>query len=99
MSLIHSTMAYSATIWDPYHEKDIDKLYKVEQRASRFIANDYRYDTTSMTRNFKSLELNGHFKYGLSQSSQAEMPSTFKMAVSHKKFRGNPKCCSLYEET
>ena len=55
MSLVHATMKYSATIWDHYHQKDIDKVYKVEKRAVKFIANDYRYDTGSMTQIFKSL--------------------------------------------
>ena len=38
-------MEYSVTIWDPYYQKDIGKLHKVEKRTARFIANDYRYDT------------------------------------------------------
>ena len=43
MSLVHSTMKYSVTIWDPYHQKDIDKLCKIKKMAARFIANYYRY--------------------------------------------------------
>ena len=42
-------------IWDLYYQKDIDKLHKVDKRAAKFITNDYRYDTVSMTQIFKSL--------------------------------------------
>ena len=47
--LVHSTMEYSDTLWDPYYQKDIDKLQKVEKRATSYIAHYYRYDTWSMT--------------------------------------------------
>jgi len=28
-------------IWDPYLQKDKDKLEKINRRAARFVANDY----------------------------------------------------------
>ena len=55
MSLVCSAMEYSATICDPYYQKDIDKLHTAEKRAAMFRANDYRYDTGSMIQIFKSL--------------------------------------------
>ena len=45
-------MEYTDTICYPYHQ-DIDKLYKVEKKAARFIANGYKYDTGSIRQIFK----------------------------------------------
>ena len=41
ISLIQSTLDYSSVIWDPYLQKDIDKLEKVQRQAARFISGDY----------------------------------------------------------
>ena len=41
ISLIRSTLEYSSVIWDPYLQKDIDKLEKVQRQAARFISGDY----------------------------------------------------------
>ena len=34
-------MEYAATIWDPYLQKHVDKLEKVQRQAVRFIAKDF----------------------------------------------------------
>ena len=49
-SLVRSKLEYSASIWDPYLQKDITKLEQVQRRAARFVSNDYRYrsSVTSM---------------------------------------------------
>ena len=41
LSLVRSTLEYSSIVWDPYLQKDIDKLDKVQRRAARFITGDY----------------------------------------------------------
>ena len=41
ISLIRSTLEYSSVIWDPFLQKDIDKLEKVQRQAARFISGDY----------------------------------------------------------
>ena len=41
ISLIKSTLKYMTVIWDPYLQKDIDKLEKVQCQAARFISGDY----------------------------------------------------------
>ena len=41
ISLVRSTLEYSSVIWDPYLQKDIDKLEKVQRQAARFISGDY----------------------------------------------------------
>jgi hypothetical protein len=38
--LVRSVMDYSATVWDPYLQKDIDRIEGVQRRAARFIFND-----------------------------------------------------------
>ena len=40
-SIVRSTLEYSSIVWDPYLQKDIDKLEKVQRRAARFITGDY----------------------------------------------------------
>jgi hypothetical protein len=54
IAMVRSTLEYSATVWDPCLKKDINKIHRVEKRAARFIANDYRYDS-SMSQIFKDL--------------------------------------------
>lgn len=34
-------MDYSCTVWDPYLQKDINKIESVQRRAARFVKNDY----------------------------------------------------------
>ena len=54
ISLVRSSMEYSATVWNPYLQKDIDNLHKIEKRAARFITNKYS-NTYSMTEIFDSI--------------------------------------------
>ena len=58
ISLVRSTLEYGATIWDPYLEKDITKIEKIQRKAIRFICNDYRSKTPgSVTKMQKELQL------------------------------------------
>ena len=41
ISLVRSVMDYSATVWDPYLQKDINRIEGVQRRAARLIFNDY----------------------------------------------------------
>ena len=41
LSLVRSTLEYSSIVWDPYLQKDIDKLEKVQRQAARFITGNY----------------------------------------------------------
>ena len=41
LSLVRSTLEYSSIVWDPYIQKDIDKLEKVQRQAARFITGNY----------------------------------------------------------
>ena len=54
ISLVRSTLEYGATIWDPYLEKDINKIEKIQRKAVRFICNDYRSKTPGSLTNMQS---------------------------------------------
>jgi hypothetical protein len=41
LQLVRSTIEYSASIWDPHLQKDIDKLEVIQKKAARFIHGDY----------------------------------------------------------
>ena len=41
IALVRSTLEYGSTIWDPYLQKDINKIEKIQKRAARFIKQDY----------------------------------------------------------
>lgn len=55
-SLVRSKLEYSSAAWDPYLRCDVSALEKVQNRAARFIAQDYR-NTTSVTNLKKNLNL------------------------------------------
>jgi hypothetical protein len=41
LSIIRSTMEYSAAIWDPSTQKDIDNIERIQRKSARFIHGDY----------------------------------------------------------
>ena len=47
-SLVRSSLEYSSAVWDPFRQKDIDKLEKNQRAAARFVTPDYR-QTASVT--------------------------------------------------
>ena len=55
---MRSTLEYGSSVWDPFLQKDIDKLEKIQRKAARFISSDYySRDAGSMTNMLKNLEL------------------------------------------
>ena len=36
-SLVRSSLEYSSAVWDPFRQKDIDKLEKIQRAAARFV--------------------------------------------------------------
>ena len=42
VALVRSTLEYAAVVWDPFLEKDIAKIEKIQRKAARFIKNDYK---------------------------------------------------------
>ena len=58
ISMIRSSLEYASSIWDPYLQKDINKLEKIQRRATRFIINDYSSTQEGIiTESMKSLDL------------------------------------------
>ena len=47
-SLVRSSLEYSSAVWDPFRQKDIDKLKKIQRAAARFVTQNYR-QTASVT--------------------------------------------------
>ena len=42
IALVRSTLEYDATAWDPYLEKDIYQLARIQRKAADFIKKDYK---------------------------------------------------------
>ena len=58
IALVRSTLEYGSTVWDPYLQKDIARLEKIQKKAARFIKQDYHSrDPGSMTAMLQELGL------------------------------------------
>ena len=53
-ALVRPILEYASSVWDPYEEKDIQKIEKVQRRAARFVLNQYK-QTDSVTAMLKDL--------------------------------------------
>ena len=53
-SLVRSSLEYSSAVWDPFRQKDTDKLEKIQRAAARFVTQNYR-QTASVTSLIKNL--------------------------------------------
>ena len=42
ISLIRSVLDYSASVWNPYLQKDIDRIKSIQRRGARFVQKAYR---------------------------------------------------------
>ena len=40
-TLVRQTLEYGSAAWDPYHEKDIQKLKRVQRKAAPFCTGNY----------------------------------------------------------
>ena len=51
VALVRPTLEYAATVWDPYHQKEVNSLERVQRKAVRFITRKYsRRDSVSALR-------------------------------------------------
>ena len=48
LSLVRSVLEYGCTVWDPYLQKNIDELERVQRRAIRFITGEYNYKSMTL---------------------------------------------------
>jgi len=46
ISLVRSSLEYSATVWDPHYKKDIEAIEKVQRQAARFVCGEYSWDSS-----------------------------------------------------
>ena len=53
-TLVRLTLEYGSAAWDPYYDKDIKKLERVQRKAARFSAGNYN-PYASMTEMLKDL--------------------------------------------
>ena len=49
-SLVRSSLEYFSAVGDPFRQKDIDKLEKIQRSAARFVTKNYRQ--TARVRDF-----------------------------------------------
>ncbi len=54
-SMVRSVLEYSAAVWDPHYQKDIQALEKIQCRGARFVKQDYDYQS-SVTKMLADLE-------------------------------------------
>ena len=66
-SLVRSSLEYSSAVWDPFRQKDIDKLEKIQRSAARFVTQNYRQtaSVTSLIQNLGWTDLKTRRKHDL----------------------------------
>ena len=42
LTFVRSGLEYASVVWDPFLQMEIDRLEKMQRRAARFVANNYR---------------------------------------------------------
>ena len=42
LTLVRSGLEYASVVWDPFLQREIDRLEKIQRRAARFVTNNYR---------------------------------------------------------
>ncbi len=42
LSMVRSILEYASAVWDPYLQKDINLIERVQRKAARFVKGDYR---------------------------------------------------------
>ena len=55
-SLVRPTLEYCSSVWDPYHQKDINKLEKTQRQAARFVTNSYSKVPCTVTNALEDLK-------------------------------------------
>jgi len=54
-SLVRPVLEYGCAVWDPHHQTDINKIEKVQKRASRFATGNYVFEHGNTDRNLQKL--------------------------------------------
>ena len=54
-TLVRPTLEYACTVWDPYTQKNVNKIEMVQRRAARYALNRY-HNTSSVTEMLEQLD-------------------------------------------
>ena len=58
IAMVRSILEYGSIVWDPYLQRDVQRIEKVQRRAARFIVSDYKTQSQGfMTQTLKELGL------------------------------------------
>ena len=57
-TIVRPNLEYCSSVWDPYHQKDIDKLENIQRSASRFVTNNYSKTPGTVTNILNDLKWN-----------------------------------------
>ena len=56
-TIVRPTLEYGSAIWDPHHQKDKDRLEKIQKRAARFSTKNFNMEKGNTKLNMKKLNL------------------------------------------
>ena len=42
LTLVRSGLEYASVVWDPFLQREIDHLTKIQRRSARFVTNNYK---------------------------------------------------------
>ena len=95
-SLVRSSLEYSSAVWDPFRQKDIDKLEKNQRSAARFVTQNYRQtaSVTSLIQNLGWTDLKTRHKNSRLVSmfkilnELVEIPINDRLIPAYRKTRG-----------
>ena len=78
-AIVQPTLEYCSSVWDPYPQKDIDKLENIQRQAARFVTNTYDKTPGVVTNALKELE----WKTLQSRRTQSRLVLFHKMVHGH----------------
>ena len=54
-TLVRPILEYGSAVWDPHHQKAIDKFEQINKRAARYVTGNYSYEPGSSKLNMEKL--------------------------------------------
>ena len=97
-SLVRSSLEYSSAVWDPFRQKYINKLEKIQRAAARFVTQNYRQtaSVTSLIQNLGWTEMKTRRKNSrllcmvkiLNELGLVEIPINVRLIPADRRTRG-----------
>ena len=78
-SISWPSLEYCSSVWDPYHQKNIDKIENVHRHAARFVTNNYSKTPGTVTNIIKDL----NWSTLQSRRQQARLVLFYKIVYNH----------------